>query len=434
MFTAGQVVALPNSQRVARVVRLIGEGGQGTVYEVAVDGEATNSALKWYFPHTGTEHQRRAIEGLIRRGAPNSRFLWPTEVVESEALPAFGYLMPLRPEGHAALSSLLKGRLAVRSVVRTTLCRELARSFLNLHSQGLCYRDISFGNIFLDPDSGRPLICDNDNVAIDNGSPSPVLGTRKFMAPEIVRGEAHPSTVTDLWSLAVLLFYILVVGHPLLGRREQAFACWDEAAELAMFGHDPVFVFDPDDDSNRPDPVHDPGVASNWRRLPADVRQLFVKAFSTGVHDPINGRVAESVWQRSMARLEDSLALCRRCGAELFHDPADTQPSCWACRSPVAPPMRLVFPGGRWVALSDRTRIWDHHVARLPNYEFEHPVAEVTEHPAREGVWGLRNLGSSSWHAIPPEGGYVEVQPGRSFALVPGTVFCFEEMRARLEA
>ena len=39
------------------------------------------------------------------------------------------------------------------------------------------------------------------------------------MAPEIVRGEALPSTATDLYSLSVLLFYLLMVSHPLEGLR-----------------------------------------------------------------------------------------------------------------------------------------------------------------------------------------------------------------------
>jgi hypothetical protein len=30
---------------------------------------------------------------------------------------------------------------------------------------GYSYRDISFGNLFFDPDTGDVLICDNDNVS-----------------------------------------------------------------------------------------------------------------------------------------------------------------------------------------------------------------------------------------------------------------------------
>jgi eukaryotic-like serine/threonine-protein kinase len=433
VLTAGQEFALGTPGRVLRVERFIGEGGQGTVFEVSITGEASPLALKWYFPTTGTPQQRAAISNLVKRGAPNDRFLWPTELIELDGKPAFGYLMPLRPAGYITLSALLKGRVEVTTTVRTTLCRDLARSFLDLHSQGLCYRDISFANIFLDASDGRALICDNDNVAIDDGSPSPVLGTRKFMAPEIVRGRAEPSTDTDLWSLAVLLFYVLVVAHPLLGRRELGYPVWDEEAETEMFGHRPVFIFDPDDDSNRPDPDHDAGAEINWQKLPRSTRALFTQAFTRGIEDPRNGRVAESMWQRAMSRLEDSVVVCDRCGAECFHDPDRSDPRCWACSNRLGRTMRLVFPGGRWVALSDRTRLWDHHVSRLPSYDFETPIAEVARHPERLDVWGLRNIGNAPWHASPPDGDRVVVEPGRSFALVPGTVFGFGEVEATLE-
>src|SRR5262249_50203112 len=102
----------------------------------------------------------------------------------------------------------------------------LADSFLQLHAKGLCYCDVSLGNVFIDPDTGDVLICDNDNVGID-GKPPFVKGTQFFMAPEIVRNEALPDSKTDRYSLAVLLFHLFIVHHPLQGRREAVIRCWD---------------------------------------------------------------------------------------------------------------------------------------------------------------------------------------------------------------
>ena len=67
---------------------------------------------------------------------------------------------------------------------------QLADSFLRLHTEGLCYRDISLGNVCFDPETGDTLVCDNDNVGIDGLSSGAVIGTKRFMAPEIVRREA----------------------------------------------------------------------------------------------------------------------------------------------------------------------------------------------------------------------------------------------------
>ena len=81
-----------------------------------------------------------------------------------------------------------------------TLCRtafNLTRGYQKLHAMGAKYQDISFGNLFFNPDNGDVLICDNDNVSFDNSKPGGVLGTPGFMAPEIVRGEKRPSKDTD---------------------------------------------------------------------------------------------------------------------------------------------------------------------------------------------------------------------------------------------
>ena len=95
----------------------------------------------------------------------------------------------------------------------TTVGFELAHSFWQLHAKGLCYRDISFGNIFFDPNNGEVRICDNDNTDV-NKKPGAISGTPRFMAPEIVRGDSNPDADTDLFSLSVLLFYMFMFNHP----------------------------------------------------------------------------------------------------------------------------------------------------------------------------------------------------------------------------
>ena len=117
---------------------------------------------------------------------------------------------------------------------------------------GAKYQDISFGNLFFNPDNGDVLICDNDNVSFDNSKPGGVLGTPGFMAPEIVRGEKRPSKDTDRYSLSVLLFYLFMVNHPLEGKLEASIRCMDMAARVKLYGTDPVFIFDPNNKTNRP--------------------------------------------------------------------------------------------------------------------------------------------------------------------------------------
>jgi serine/threonine protein kinase len=430
MLTIGSELVLPASGRACRVRRLLGEGSQGVVFEAEVPGSDL-LALKWYYTHTASSAQRRAIEDLVDRGAPSDRFLWPVEVVDQPPVVGFGYLMPLRPPQYVGLSELLAGKVDIPFSVATALCMQLSQSFLRLHSEGLCYRDISFGNVFFDPTTGQPLICDNDNVGIDGESSSAVLGTRRFMAPEIVRGEAQPSTQTDLYSLAVLLFYILVVGHPLVGRRELRFDCWDNEAESFLFGSHPLFVFDPDDDSNAPHPELHASVLANWPLYPRFVRELFTTAFTRGVRDPRNGRVREGVWRKAMSQLRDAIVECPVCERENLWDETTGPIECWACDASIDPPVRLRFDGS-YLVLNRNTHVYRHHLER--DYDFGTVVAEVVQHPSRPDVWGLRNASDRQWRVSPPGGSTYEIGPGQTVALIPETIIDLGAARATIVA
>jgi serine/threonine protein kinase len=317
--------------------------------------------------------------------------------------------------------------MAFRPLIR--MCLELAHSFLQLHTQGLCYRDISFSNVFFDPLNGVPLICDNDNVGIDGASVAAVLGTRRFMAPEIVRHEALPSTRTDLYSLSVLLFYVLMMGHPLLGRRELAFECWDDHAESIMFGKDAHFVFDPNDDSNRPVPELHASVLRYWGLYPDFLRERFVQAFTLGLEDPDRGRVRESVWRVTLAQLHDTIINCASCGRENFVT-LDIPAHCWACGDAMqaAGACRL---NGANITLGLGARVTGHHLHR--DYDYETLVGEVVEHPSRPGILGIQNRTRDAWSAYLPNGEVHAVEPGRSVRFAPAMEIDLGTARAIFE-
>lgn len=206
------------------VVNLLGAGGQGEVYDVECDGK--HYALKWYFKGSATARQKKLLEEIIAKGAPDSSFLWPMELIVPSQGNLFGYIMPLRPKNYKSIVDLMKNRVNPSFYVICRTAFNLTKGYRNLHIAGAKYQDISFGNLFFNPDNGDVLICDNDNVSYGNSKPGGVLGTPGFMAPEIVRGEARPSRDTDRYSLAVLLFYLFMVNHPLEGKQASSVWIW----------------------------------------------------------------------------------------------------------------------------------------------------------------------------------------------------------------
>jgi len=406
------------------VEQFLGGGGQGEVYRAKLSGQPV--ALKWYFPASATPEQRDALGTLVKKGPPNEKFLWPMELASAAGVPGFGYVMPLREPRFKGIVDLMRRRIEPTFRALATAGLDLSHSYLQLHAEGLCYRDISFGNVFFDPGTGDVLICDNDNVTVDGEGTGGVLGTPRFMAPEVVRGDGLPSTQTDLFSLAVLLFYMFMVHHPLEGKRELEIHCLDLPAMTKLYGTDPLFIFDPDDDSNRPIPGYQDNVLDFWPLYPQFLHDLFTKAFTDGIRDPQNGRVRESEWRAAMVRLRDSIVYCAHCGAENFYDAEALRHSggkpgsCWSCRREIQLPPRIRM-GNTIVMLNHDTRLFPHHIDDQKMYDFSQPVAAVIHHPKDPSIWGLKNLSNEKWIITTADGAIKDVEPGRSVTLAVGT-------------
>lgn len=406
-----------------RIEKFLGGGGQGEVYRADLDGVPV--AVKWYFSTSATLEQRAALEELIRLGAPDNRFLWPLDLASGNGIEGFGYVMALRDARFKGIVDLMKRRVepSFRSLAKAGC--QLADSYLRLHSKGLCYRDISFGNVFFDPNTGDILICDNDNVGVNAGKRGGVLGTPRFMAPEVVRGEAHPSTQTDLFSLSVLLFYIFMVHHPLEGKKESEIKCFDLPAMNKLYGSNPTFIFDPSDDSNRPVKGFHDNALDFWPLYPEFVRSMFTRAFTDGIRDPEHGRVRESEWRTAMVKLADSIFYCGHCANENFYDPARIQASnsvgkCWSCKRELHLPARIRI-GNSVILLNANAELCQHHLDASRGYDFTKVIASVTQHPKNPSIWGLRNQSTTRWTCTTSDGKLSDVDPGKNVTLQSGT-------------
>ena len=413
---AGETLTMSRAATSLTVGRRLQQGGQGVVHEAFVgDGVF---ALKWLRVSDRTAALRTSIEGLVERPRPNPAFVWPIDIVTSDELEGFGYVMRLLEPRFVSFARMLQDQPTFRSL--TVVARKLVEAFAALHASGLCYRDISFNNLYVDPVRSEVAVIDNDNVGLDGGDVF-VKGTNQFMAPEIVREEALPSTVTDLYSLAVFLFIVFMRGHPLEGARAMSSYSWAQAdhvseRELLMrnYGFDPLFVFDPKDGSNRPTP--ESPLLVYWPIYPAFFRDLMTRSFTEGLVDAsLSGRITGSVWRRGLLRLSDMHATCA-CNAAIFFDPDEPGRPCWRCGN-VPPPQPLLQLPGRTIVLSEGAVISSDHVRR--DRAYDEPVAVVEAHPSQPGTVVLRNLGPASWSVRPEAEDEKIVAPSQRLGVRP---------------
>ena len=407
---------------------MLGAGGQGEVYDIESGGK--HYALKWYFKDTATRRQKEILEKAIEQGSPDKHFLWPIELVDPPKEKVFGYVMPLRPKNYKGIVDLMTRKAEPTFPVLCRTAFNCAKYYQKLHMAGAKYQDISFGNLFFDPDNGDVLICDNDNACYDN-KPASILGTPGFMAPEIVRREAAPDRNTDLYSLSVLLFYLFMINHPLDGKIEASIKCMDMAAREKLYGYEPIFIFDPVDKSNRPLKGYQDNAEIYWKIYPQRLRDMFTKAFTVGLKDP-KKRVTEPEWMNLFADMMSGSVQCPKCGARVFYDETLEENGaghvCWNCGDVVPMPVKLIVDLKSYkttTLLSQNSRIMSHQI--YGDYDMETPVASVVQNPKNPDLWGVRNDDKVNWTYEKPDGTQIPIETGRTAGIAGGVKIHFRE-------
>ena len=121
---------------------------------------------------------------------------------------------------------LIKGRTLQQAVEEGTgfsatevvdIGIEICRAVTAVHEAGLVHGDIKPHNVMLAED--RRLVLMDLGVGRELGANSSavLVGTPLYMAPELLRGE-NPTIHSDIYSLGVLLFYLVTGKYPVRGQ------------------------------------------------------------------------------------------------------------------------------------------------------------------------------------------------------------------------
>ena len=87
----GRTLRMLRAGTAVTVGERLGEGGQGVVHSVTIGGAPY--AVKWY-RYSPSGELRKSIAALVERGRPHRDFIWPIDLVVSDELSGFGYVMP----------------------------------------------------------------------------------------------------------------------------------------------------------------------------------------------------------------------------------------------------------------------------------------------------------------------------------------------------
>lgn len=393
------------------VKKELGRGGQGIVYLVNYEGK--DMAMKWYL-NAPDNYFYTNLNNNILSGAPSDAFLWPKALTERQ-FGSYGYIMDLRPKNYFEFGNFLMAKAKFASFdAMLNAAMKICNGFMMLHRFGYSYQDLNDGNFFIDPQTGDVLICDNDNV-MPQGEKSGIMGKARYMAPEVVAG-GIPDKYSDRYSLAVILFMLFYCNHPLEGAKVVACPCMTEAYEKKFYGSEAVFIYNPNDSSNRPVRGIHQNVIRRWPILPTDLRETFTREFSEEMLRDPQKRMIEQNWEKLIATLRDSLVVCPHCKEETFIE--EGKNTCMSCGKTIDSALRLKL-GTRTLYLTEGTKLYIDH---------DNLADVLVLRDASAGILLLKNLSTNvTWTAETPSGKLKSVAPGELMPVKEGIKVSFSQ-------
>ncbi|MEE0913147.1 MAG: hypothetical protein U0L76_00995 [Ruminococcus sp.] len=428
-LTKGQRIKTKFSGNVT-VEKYLAEGGQGEVYVVDYNGQ--KKALKWYKKGSLGEKPDafyKNIEQNVMRGAPSSEFLWPLDITEWVD-GTFGYIMDLRPEGYYEVTEFMLTHVrfsSYKAIIDASM--RIVSAFRILHNAGYSYQDLNDGNFFINPKNGKVLICDNDNVAPD-GTETGIMGKPRYMAPEIVTRKTKPNSLTDRFSMSVIIYILFCLNHPLEGKRYLV-PCLTAELQEKLYGSEPLFMMDPQNKDNGPHPMLHKNSIMVWKCLPDYMREIFLKAFSEKAFNKPSARPTEKDWLNVLTRFRSEIVPCS-CGNEVFTEQG-MPCKCDSCGKKMNIPFRLELSQYSIPAVKD-SRIYRCQLGVCDEKVALNPVAHVLEKKSSPGALGIKNKSGKRWDAITTKGVSRKVAPDEVIPMKPGITFTIEDEKITIKS
>lgn len=114
---------------------------------------------------------------------------------------------------------------------------------------------------------------------------------------------------------------------------------------------------------------------------------------------------------------------CNKCRYVILIKENVREQVCPKCNSLVETPLSICI-NDKKIYLTTSTKLYPYHF-NFRKYLISHPIAEVSNHPLEEGVWGLKNVSKCSWTRV-TKSGEKTVKPGQTVLLTPGIKLIFD--------
>jgi serine/threonine-protein kinase len=213
-----------------RLVRVLGEGGMGVVYEAYHLRLRQRVAIKMLRPALATRYNVVVRFEREARAAAQLHSSHVAKVIDVDATPdGVPYIVMEFLEGRNFSQVIAEKRgMAIHDVVGWVL--ETCCAIAEAHDLGIIHRDLKPSNLLLAKQGDRSIVkvldfgisklADENDISLTTTQGT--LGTPNYMSPEQVRSAKHVDGRTDIWSIGVILYELLTGTLPFRGATSTA--------------------------------------------------------------------------------------------------------------------------------------------------------------------------------------------------------------------
>jgi serine/threonine-protein kinase len=206
-----------------RVIRRLGEGGMGSVYEIEHELTKHRRALKML--HSAMAAMPSIVERFLREASAAGRVGNPhiAETFDAGVLDTGEpYLVMELLRGEPLSARVARGPLLLHEVV--DLIGQACVGVAAAHAAGIVHRDLKPDNLFVVDVEGRPFVKildfgiskfdQNQTGGMALTKEGAAMGTPYYMSPEQIRGIANLDARADVYALGVILYECLAGKRP----------------------------------------------------------------------------------------------------------------------------------------------------------------------------------------------------------------------------
>jgi eukaryotic-like serine/threonine-protein kinase len=210
-----------------RIVRMIGDGGMGAVYEAR--HEILGSAVALKFLHAELSKRPGLASRFLQEAKVSASIQSPhvTRVTDVDQTPDGSPYLVMELLSGESLQQLIDRRRKLGKDQAIDYALQILSGLEAAHALGVVHRDLKPDNVFITPSTGGPVLklLDFGIAKLRQSSeyhrgltrPGAIMGTPEYMAPEQLYAADKVDHRADIYSLGAMLYELLTGERPAYG-------------------------------------------------------------------------------------------------------------------------------------------------------------------------------------------------------------------------